>query len=129
MTVCWDSKLGPGPLRPLVAYRLREAGYILVDHNCDFALSWAVRTQRQTRGVGGGRGTRPGGVRAHYSKATLVAIRDGTIVDEVHWRFGEFDIPQDEPDRLAILFVNWLNASPKVAALPFAPPELVADGE
>src|SRR5438046_2030566 len=110
-SVCWSDE--KEPLHAVVGARLQEAGYVLVPSGCDIRLSWsAVRHPGQV-----GYARRQRSIRPHISRATLVVRTEdeSKLVDQMHWDFNELDVPDDEPDRLAILFVNALNDSKNVA--------------
>lgn len=106
LTICWREKdeADEGALHDALTSRLRGAGYALSAHDCDVGLEIATAWKRE---------------RAHsgYERATMVVRSNDAVVDKIQMAFEPDDVPEDEPDRLAILLVNALNASAKVAAL------------
>jgi hypothetical protein len=126
LAVCWsppdegDAASGTGELKKAVGARLGSAGYRLVTAgHCDLRLSWDLKSQEHNGTHG-------------YREVTLI-MRDGkgTFVDRAHMEFLQWDVPVAEPDRLAILMVNAVNASAKVATLhkgPCLKPARASDG-
>ncbi|HEY1954425.1 MAG TPA: AgmX/PglI C-terminal domain-containing protein [Polyangiaceae bacterium] len=118
LSVCWrdvdDSDLGlERPVRVAIGKRLEAAGYTLVKHGCDLAVGWSFTTR------GHGSDT------AFWGLRMTVRRGDGTLVDHGERTFGPSDLPADDPDRLAMVVVNALNASPKVAAVTHSEPRPV----
>ncbi len=84
--------------------RLASAGYrVLTKGVCDIDVSWKLSM----------RGTRNEDDES-YREVTLTVRGDGPL-DVIHLSFGPGDVPTNDPDRLAVLMVNALNASAKVA--------------
>jgi hypothetical protein len=112
-SICWSNERGE--LHDHVGERLKEAGYVLVPNGCDVRLSWSAKRHPGRNGIG--RGWRS--IRPHISSANLVVRTgdDSALIDELHWDFNELDVPDDDPDRLAVIFVNALSSSKKVAAI------------
>lgn len=109
LAICWrDPDKGDDAsdttLMNALKARLSSAGYhVLTKGVCDIDLSWKLAT----------RGHRNEDDES-YREVTLTVRGDGPL-DVIRLSFGPGDVPTSEPDRLAILMVNALNASTKVA--------------
>lgn len=108
IVVCWDDPSerddDTGFLKALKA-RLIGAGYDLTSPVCDIVFSYAFEW-------GSDRGDK------YYREATLIARTGSGTVDKINLTFEyPTDVPASDTDRLAILLVNALNKSEKVAAL------------
>lgn len=109
LAICWrepDSAddASDTALMNAIKARLRGAGYsVLTKGVCDIDLSWkyATRGQRDEDDES-------------YREVTLTVRGDGPL-DVIRLAFGPGDVPAKDPDRLAILMVNALNKSAKVA--------------
>jgi hypothetical protein len=85
--------------------RLSSAGYhVLTKGVCDIDVSWKLSTSGHRNEDD-----------MSYREVTLTVRGDGPL-DMIHLSYGPGDVPTSDPDRLAILMVNALNASAKVAA-------------
>lgn len=110
LSVCWrdpdDGDLGiDRALRTTLANRLKAAGYVLVKRGCDLSVSWAYTTRGNDDD------------NAFRTARITVRTGDGTLLDEHDFQFGQSDLPADDADRLAIVLVNAINASPKIATM------------
>lgn len=109
LVICWNDaeKLDDDSKPFLVAFkkRLEAAGYDLTSSVCDVTFGYGFRW-KEDRGEKG------------YTEAT-VTISDGkAVVDRIKLEFEEvWEVPSTEPDRLAILLVNAMNKSTKLAAV------------
>lgn len=109
LAICWrDPDKGDDAsdtaLMNAIKSRLSSAGYhVLTKGVCDIDLSWKFST----------RGHRNEDDES-YREATVTVRGDGPL-DVLRLSFGPGDVPTGDPDRLAILIVNALNASAKVA--------------
>jgi len=116
LVVCWAAPTeGPDPeeigvrpeaiaLRRAVRKRIEEAGYTLAPKKCDLRVRWHDDWKER----GGDK---------WFSKATLTMFTPkGEVIDVVEYELERRNYPVEEPDRLAILFVNSMNGSAKVAA-------------
>jgi hypothetical protein len=107
LTVCWrpvdagDEGLDRA-LRASIDLRLRGAGYVVLTRNvCDIAPTVSFVADHDD-----------------FRSVTLtIRQRSGALVDNVHLSLAEGQAPRAQPDRLAVLLVNALNASARVVAL------------
>jgi hypothetical protein len=113
--VCWQPEDQGDDLEPVqrelhkaVGQRLADAGYRLVARGCDLQVFY----QYTTKGVGLG-----------SFRTVHVVLRDdiGKFMDRFALDFAPSEAPADEPDRVAILLVNGVNDSAKVAAIYSSP--------
>lgn len=111
VVVCWrDADRGDEPsnaaLIESMARRLRGAGYAVVANgSCDVTLEWNVATK----------GWRNEDDDSYRAATLTVRAVGGTFIDKIHLEFGPGQVPANDSDRLAILLVNQLNASQKLA--------------
>lgn len=116
LLVCWYApNEGPDPeevgatpeavaLRRSIHTRLEGAGYKLASKKCELRVRWHDTWKER----GGDKG---------YTAATLTLFTPkGEVIDVVQYELERNNFPVEEPDRLAILFVNSINGSAKVAA-------------
>lgn len=117
LLICWGKAHTEGPdpedigaaeesiaLRKAIQQRLEGAGYTLASKKCELRVRWHDSWQSR----GGDKG---------YSGATLTLFTPkGEVIDTVQYELDRNHFPLEEPDRLAILFVNSINASAKVGA-------------
>ena len=109
LAICWrDADKGDDAsdtaLMNAIKTRLGSAGYrVLTKGVCDIDISWKF-SSRGTHGEDD----------MSYRDVTLTVRGDGPL-DVIHLTFNAGDVPAGDYDRLAILMVNALNASAKVA--------------
>jgi hypothetical protein len=109
LAICWrDPDKGDDSadtaLMNAIKSRLSSAGYhVLTKGVCDIDVSWKLSMK----------GTRSEEDES-YREVTMTVRGDGPL-DVIRLSFGPGEVPTKEPDRLAILMVNALNASSKVA--------------
>jgi hypothetical protein len=110
LAICWRDPdkvddASDTSLMNAIKSRLASAGYrVLTKGVCDIDFGWKFSTK----------GTRNEDDES-YREVTLTVRGDGPL-DVIHLSFGPGEVPTSDPDRLAILVVNALNASAKVAA-------------
>jgi hypothetical protein len=117
VVVCWSAKVdGPDPddigltaeqisLRHAIERRLTGAGYALSHKKCDVRIRWN-NTWGRARGE----------ERSYHASTLTLFTPKGEVIDVVQYEFERDHFPVEEPDRLAIMFVNSMNASPKMSA-------------
>ena len=110
LVICWrDPDQGDdasnASMIHAMAKALRGAGYQVVTKGiCEISLEWQLASRGHENEFD-----------SSYREATLT-VRDGsTFIDKVQLEWGPGQVPTDDPNRLAILLVNALNASAKVA--------------
>ena len=108
LSICWrDADDGDEAtnrvLIKALADRLKRAGYDLDPHDCSIQMSWAYSTK-----------TVADEESFREVKMTVRDATNGSLVDTMDMHFGEGDVRSDEPDRLAVILVNALNASAKL---------------
>lgn len=110
LVICWrDADQGDegasSTLITVMAKHLRAAGYhVVTKGTCDISLEWAFASRGHDNEFD-----------SSYREATLT-VRDGsTFIDKIKLEWGPGEVPTDDSNRLAILLVNALNASAKVA--------------
>jgi hypothetical protein len=109
LSVCWrepdqgDEGVSRA-LRITLGQRLVAAGYELVHSRCDLHLDWGFHVHG------------PSYDKAFRSARLIIRTRD-EVVEKLKFEFSATDAPANESDRLAIILVNAINASPKVARM------------
>jgi hypothetical protein len=109
LAICWrDPDKGDDAsdtaLMNAIKSRLSSAGYhVLTKGVCDIDLSWKASTSGHTNEDD-----------MSYREVQLTVRGDGPL-DVIHLSYGPGEVPASDADRLAILMVNALNASAKVA--------------
>jgi hypothetical protein len=87
--------------------RLQEAGYVVAEkgpYDVSAGTSFSIKRPRHED--------------AAFARARLrLKDRKGEVVEEITMEFRNHAVPAAEPDRVAVILVNELNKSPKVAAL------------
>jgi hypothetical protein len=115
LSVCWYEAVAADQranrdVRKAIAKQLEAAGYRVIPRDCDLRLSLSYTLEDGAIGLS--------------FRTAQFAVRDRTrapLLDET-FKFGSSEVPIGEPDRLAIVLVNAMNASSKVAAVvPPAP--------
>jgi len=113
-SVCWraldagDAGLDRA-LRVAIGKRLESAGYALVPTACDLSVSWGYTTKGRDFDM------------AFRTARLSVRGRGDAMLEHRTFEFGPSDLPIDDPDRLAIVLVNAVNASARVAAVSPVP--------
>lgn len=110
LRVCWDSRNegeddAAFALKQAIGTRLAGAGYVLVPNRCDFRVSWTTKWQEHRDG-------------AHpwYTRVGIVLrTPSGTFLDSLTLEYLQGQVPVEEPDRMAILMVNAINDSTRLA--------------
>lgn len=134
LSVCWrepDSgdEGTDRALRLAMGKRLEQAGYVLTPRSCDLGVDWGYTTKGRDYDM------------AFRTARLSVRGRGNKLLEHRDFEFGPSDLPIEDPDRLAIVLVNAVNASTKVASLmptpssaptqaaqPAAPPDRPAHG-
>jgi hypothetical protein len=110
LKICWraddegDDAVGRA-LRAALTQRLGQAGYVLVPSSCDFHLAYTSTTQWR----------HPPGWFAQVR--VVLRSRSGSFLDKLVLNFNPYDVSADDFDQIAILVVNGLNDSPKLAGV------------
>lgn len=107
VVVCWrdrpEESGDKGALREAVGSRLRSAGYNLQKNDCALGIKWTFKEDMRN-------GTHV------YSSATLTLLdSEKKEVETMQFEIERHHVPVSEPERLATLFVNAMNASAKLA--------------
>lgn len=110
LSICWvkTDATYTGTRRALheaIKTRLEGAGYLLVERACDLRLWWNWYSRNDTT------------FEAFLAVDLKVQNGSGDLIDKIRLEYGATEVPVSEPDRLAILMVNAINASSKVAAV------------
>lgn len=110
LVICWNDEEQKAddddkPFYAAVRKELERAGYDLTSRVCDVTLGFKLGWQTDQGDKG-------------YTNASLVVSDAHGVVDKFELHFDQItDVPYKEPDRLAILLVNEMNKSQKVAAV------------
>jgi hypothetical protein len=120
LSVCWRAADAAGrglnhDVRAAIGKQLEAAGYRVVPRECDLRLSLNYTLEDGASGL------------SFRAAQLAVRDRDRALLFDESFKFGSDDVPIGRPDRLAIVLVNAMNASSKVAGIvPAATPQKAA---
>jgi len=116
LSVCWrepdaGDEATDRAVRRAIGKRLKDAGYVLTTGSCDIGVEWGYTTKGRDYDM------------AFRTARLSIRGRGDALLEHRDFEFGPSDLPIEDPDRLAIVLVNAVNASRKVASLmPTATP-------
>lgn len=104
LSICWRAPDAgdEGTDRALhvaIGNHLKDAGYVLTSNSCDLQVEWGYETKGREDDM------------AFRTARLTVRGPNNELLEHRDFEFGPSDLPIEEPDRLAVVLVNAINAS------------------